>query len=325
MALVSATDGDSQSHCGMTDLTPASASLQGIPPELRNKIYGQLLTESRNVSDRRLLELREDSPGGDFWKQFQSAIAAHPLTATCRQMRAEFSPILASTAGQNCCLVVDNVDLHHFALFREFIATYCFSHRISDKNSPPLLFQEVIPCLRLDSTILPSVEAFGQAARCEARCPYVSMTRAGDFAEVKILPEASSGVLDHSTSRRKCMSKAQAKLARGALRRMCDAYEFYEPDRRVMRLLITHLTEMVDNHWPTTSDEIGDTWRSLQAEGTLYKAPRFTNAPGSRNVLRSNNAPRSNDSIEPDNGIGMKILPALLFIVVVGILKLVPE
>lgn len=63
MALVITTDDDSQSRC---DVAPASASLQRIPPELRNKIYNRLLTEPRNICSRKLLELREGSPGGDL-------------------------------------------------------------------------------------------------------------------------------------------------------------------------------------------------------------------------------------------------------------------
>jgi hypothetical protein len=57
---------DTQSDCAMADVTPASPSLQGIPPELRNKIYDQLLNEPRNVSARQLLKLRTQSRGGDL-------------------------------------------------------------------------------------------------------------------------------------------------------------------------------------------------------------------------------------------------------------------
>jgi len=341
MASVPVIDGDTQSHGAMTDATPASPTLQGIPPELRNKIDDLLLAEPRNVSGSKLLKLRRCSGGGDLWKQFQSATAVHPLAVTCHQMRTEFGSALATTPGQTYCLIVDNLDLDQLALFREFVATYCFSHRISDKNFPPLLFTEVVLCLKLDSNILPSVEAYGQAARFQYRCSYGVIPSA--FSKVMILHKSSSSVCDDSTSKSKSMTKAQAKLARGSLRRMSDAYDLYEPDLRVMRLLVGHLTEMVDNHWPATSDEIGDAWRSLQHEAMLNNAsryiapssiaprdsaPRYNNAPRHkfpRHNAPRYNAPRSNDSTEPEVDTGMKILPVLLFIIVVGILRLVGE
>ena len=156
MALITTTDDDSQSRC---DVAPASASLQGIPLELRNKTYNCLLTEPRNICSRKLPELREGSPGDDLWKQFQSAIAVHPLTAACRQVRTDFGSILATTAGQTYRFNVNNLDPHQLAVFRELLATYCFSYKISDKNFPPLLFTEVVLCPNLDNKILPSIEA----------------------------------------------------------------------------------------------------------------------------------------------------------------------
>lgn len=92
---------DSQTDCTMAEVTPASPTLQGIPPELRNKIYYYLaLNEPRNVSGCRLLKLHTRTRGGDIWRQFLLAVAAHPLTLTCRQMRKEFSSVLATTVGQ---------------------------------------------------------------------------------------------------------------------------------------------------------------------------------------------------------------------------------
>ena len=144
MALIITTDDDSQSRC---DVAPTSASLRGIPPELRNKTYNRLLTEPRNICSHKLLELREGSPGNVPWEQFQSAIAVHPLTAIYRQMRTEFGSILATTAGQTYHFDVNNPDPHQLAVFRELLATYCFPYETSDKNFPPLLFTEVVLCL----------------------------------------------------------------------------------------------------------------------------------------------------------------------------------
>jgi hypothetical protein len=238
----------------------------------------------------------------------------------CRQMRLEFGPLLATTAGQVYCLTVDNLDLYQLELFRRFVATYCFSHRIPEKNLPPLLFEEVVLCLKLNSNVLPLTEAYGQAAQAQARCGYGAIK--STFSEVILLPNSSRSVHDNSISKRHSMTKAQAKLARGALRRTCDSRGLYEPDLRVMRLLIAHLIEMVDNEWPATSDEVGDAWRSLQSEATPNNAPRYNapryNAPR-YNVL-GRDAPRSNGSIGPEIDIVKKVLPALLFVIAVGIL-----
>jgi hypothetical protein len=149
----------------MADIMPASATLQGIPPELRNKIYDRLLTEPRNVSGCKLLKLIEQSRGGYFWKQFQSAIAEHPLTLTCRQMRTEFGSVLATTPGQTYRFIVDNLDPHQLELFREFARTFCYPHRVSDELFPPLfIFHEVVLCLKVDSNILSSIKAYRREA-----------------------------------------------------------------------------------------------------------------------------------------------------------------
>ena len=142
----------------MAEVTPASPSLQGVPPEMRNKIYNYLLTEPRNVSGRKLAELREYSRGGDLWKQFQSAITVHPLTATCRQMRTEFGSVLATTAGQTYHFNVDNLDPYQIALFREIVIEYCFSHIIYDKKLISLQIHKVVLCVNLDGNILGTVD-----------------------------------------------------------------------------------------------------------------------------------------------------------------------
>lgn len=224
---------------------------------------------------------------------------------TSRQMRTEFSPVLATTAGQTYHLIIDNLDLTQLELFRQFVVRYCFSYRTSDKNFPPLLFHEVVLCPKLDSNILPSVEAYRRKARAESyerRCVIPNA-----FSRVVILHESSSSVYDNSTSKNNLMTKAQAKLARGALRRMGNAYDLCEPDLKVIGLLVGHLTEMVDNHWPTSSDEVGDAWRSLQPGAT----PKISRRP--------------NKSIEPEVGTRKNVFRVALFVAVAGILRLVAK
>jgi hypothetical protein len=267
MALVPIPDGETQSDSAMATAAPASPTLQGIPAELRNKIYGYLaLTTPRNVSGHKLLMLRQQLRSIYFrgrsislWEQFQLATAVHPLTLTCRQIRTEFSSVLATTAGQTYCLIVDNFDSEQFELFYEFIATHCFSYRVSSKNFPPLLFSEVMLCISMNTRTLASIEAYGWAVRVQPRSDYGVIT--GDFSEVTTWPEPRISFFDQleiSTSERepRSVSERQAELVEDILRRICDAYEHYKPDQRVRRLLITHLHEKLDNRWLTIGERV---------------------------------------------------------------------
>jgi hypothetical protein len=238
----------------MADVTPASATLQGIPPELRNKIYVHLLTEPRNVSVRKFLKLREEGRGGFIWEQFQSAIAVHPLTLTCRQMRSEFSSVLTTTPGQTYCFIVDNLDPHQLALFREFTRTYCFSERASDKSFPPILIErEVVLCLKLDGKILPSIEAYVREAQVQHRRGSFRVILR-EFSEIKSMIMAGSSVFGDSTSKSKSMTKAQAEVTRRTARGIYDVYEAYglykldDPEQQAISLLFDHSTAMADNH-----------------------------------------------------------------------------
>ncbi|KAM0703669.1 hypothetical protein Q7P35_009608 [Cladosporium inversicolor] len=244
----------------MADITPASPTLQGIPPELRNKIYDHLaLTTPRNVFGHKLLELRKFPRDRSFglWKQSQLATAVHPLTMTCRQMRTEFNSVLATTVGQNYCLIVDNFDSDQFVLFCEFIAKHCFSYRVSDKNLPPLLFNEVMLCIKMSTRTLASIEAYGWAALVHPRGDYGVIT--GDFSEITMRPEPRFSFFDkweYPFRRRESESERQAEPVKDILRPICDAYERFEPDERVRRLLITHQNEELDNRWLTTDERI---------------------------------------------------------------------
>lgn len=74
---------------------PLRASLEGIPPELRNKIYNNVAAHLEEVSiiGRKLRPLRancsEEEAKGRIWH----AIAKHPLAQTSRKLSKEFSPI----------------------------------------------------------------------------------------------------------------------------------------------------------------------------------------------------------------------------------------
>lgn len=141
---------------------------------------------------------------------------------------------------------VNNLDPHQLAVFRELLATYCFSHEISDKNFPPLLFTEVVLCLNLDDKFLPSIEAYAGEAHGQARDDYSAATR--DSPGINLVLKDHSSVFTGSNSKSMSMTKERAKLARDALRYIHSRYELCQPDQRAMMLVFGRLTEMVKNH-----------------------------------------------------------------------------
>jgi len=185
-------------------------------------------------------------------------------------MRIEFGSVLASTAGQTYHFNVNNLDPYQLALFRKFLATYCFAYKISDKNFPPLLFTEVVLCLNLDNEILPSIEAYGGEAHAQARSGYDATTC--DSPGIKFMLKDHSSVFTGSTeetSKSESMTEERAKLARHALRYIHNRYDLCQPDQRAMMLALGRLTEMVENHnhyWPTTSNETRDDWREPEVD-----------------------------------------------------------
>jgi hypothetical protein len=244
MASVPALDDSTQGDSSVVaNVIPASPTLQGIPPELRNKIYGYLATtEPRNVTGSKFRGIHKDAGScGNLWKQFSLAIDIHPLTMTCR---SEFSPVLASTAGQNFRLIVNNLDPEQFDLFGWFVAKNCFFHRISDTTIPPPLYQEVTLYLKLDGNILQSIEAYRIAI--SKRYPIGDLTSA--FPVVKILPNDSSSVHADLVNETSAITIFQAKLARGAIRRMYESGQDYRPELRVKEPMCAHFTNMIDNY-----------------------------------------------------------------------------
>lgn len=74
---------------------PLRASLEGIPPELRNKIYNKVAADLDEVSiiGRKLRPLRANCPEKEAEGRMWHAIAKHPLAQTSRTLRKEFNPI----------------------------------------------------------------------------------------------------------------------------------------------------------------------------------------------------------------------------------------
>lgn len=250
MALVPVPDGDSQGDSAMAAATPASLTLKGIPAEVKNQIYSLLVTNSRDVSVRKFIKLREQSRGAPSWEQFRSSIVVYPLTMTCRQMRTEFGSILAATPIRRYCFVVNNLDPNQLALFREFTRRYCPTD--TDWMPPILRGYQVVLCLKLDSKIFSSVEAYLREARVQARNGG-PRSLWEDYSEIESRLIPSSGVCGTSTSNSKSMTQAQAELARSAVRsirninEICGLYMLDEPEREAINLLLVHLTSLANN------------------------------------------------------------------------------
>ena len=237
----------------METTKPASPTLQGIPLELRTEIYNYVaINEPRKVSGRQFVKTSKgfrSRNSGDLWKQFQSAIAPHPLTLTCRQMFAEFNQVLATTPGQTYNLIVNNFDLEQLALFHRFVAAHCSSHRVTETKMQPLpvLFKEVTLHLKLDGNVVQSMEAYVDGLKIAL--PY---KRGGVFdalSEVEILPESNTGVSgDPADSPAEPWMEMQAELARFHLRRICNVHAFFGLDLKVMKVMLAHFTNMVNSH-----------------------------------------------------------------------------
>lgn len=144
----------------MAPSKPAEPTLQGIPPELRAIIYKYAATndEKRIVLGRKLVKEPHntlDSHNLDIADRFFSAVAQHPLSMTCRQIRAEFLPqfqtLFSQTPGQSYDLIVNNFDLEQLA-----VGTICKA--TLDCMRVPMTLR-----CQMDSDIVNSVEAMRQA------------------------------------------------------------------------------------------------------------------------------------------------------------------
>jgi hypothetical protein len=74
-------------------VTPPRASLQGIPPELRNNIFNRLAADLDEVSIIGCKLSGAPCSALGAANRMWNAIAKHPLSQTCRMLRREFNPI----------------------------------------------------------------------------------------------------------------------------------------------------------------------------------------------------------------------------------------
>ena len=103
----------------------ATRTLQGIPGELRNEIYGFVAddpTRKPIILGRKVAQAaRQYLFDGDIREQALSAIVQHPLEMTCQQIRAEFHTGFRDNyaRSQTYEFVVDNFDFEQMKLFEE--------------------------------------------------------------------------------------------------------------------------------------------------------------------------------------------------------------
>jgi hypothetical protein len=109
----------------MALMRAAEPTLQGIPSELRNEIYGLVADETTRkpiILGRKVAQAAKQFLfNGVIREQALSTIAQHPLEMTCRQIRAEFQNGFHDdyARSQTYEFVVDNFDFEQLKLFEE--------------------------------------------------------------------------------------------------------------------------------------------------------------------------------------------------------------
>lgn len=110
------------------------ASLQGLPQELRDKIYAYLrATEEGVVQGRRFVELRKNE-SLTLDECFRSAVSQNPLSMTCRQMLKEYDDYKLKTGDSAWAIVVNNFDITQLELFSEYVDKEDFFYAKDETN-----------------------------------------------------------------------------------------------------------------------------------------------------------------------------------------------
>lgn len=109
---------------------PAEPTLQGIPPELRNKIYEHVNatddSRKRTVLGWKLVKAHANAKknGSTLREQMESSTTANPLSLTCRLLYNEYSTFVPTIAAPAYNLIVNNFDFEQIELFLEAIDEY---------------------------------------------------------------------------------------------------------------------------------------------------------------------------------------------------------
>jgi hypothetical protein len=102
-------------------------TFRGLPSELRNQIYGLVAastTEKRTILGHKLAQAAKAfDHDGDVREQALAAAVQHPLSMTCRQIRAEFQSgfhdVYTRSQSQRVDLVINNFDIEQMKVFEE--------------------------------------------------------------------------------------------------------------------------------------------------------------------------------------------------------------
>jgi hypothetical protein len=102
---------------------PSTPTLLGIAPELRNQIFELIAatTGKRVILGRKFVQIINGKHDGTINGQVPSAIVQHPLSRTCRQIRAEFD-IFSHSKCQTYEFVVNNFDIQQMHLFSKLVS-----------------------------------------------------------------------------------------------------------------------------------------------------------------------------------------------------------
>lgn len=99
------------------------ASLQGLPRELRDNIYEHLAaTDERIYLGKHFSKLNVSESRPRYIAQyFEPALALHPLSMTCHQMRREFQHLHANSVEAKRVFVINNFDLDQVQDLSKFL------------------------------------------------------------------------------------------------------------------------------------------------------------------------------------------------------------
>jgi hypothetical protein len=138
-------------------IIPTTPTLLGIAGELRNHIFELIAatTEKRVILGRKLAQIIDDEHDGTIHDQVPSAIVQHPLSRTCRQIRAEFN-VFSHSKRQTYEFVVNNFDIQQMHLFSKL--------RSESKDEAPWLARSPMQLrFQLDHHVVLSAAALAQA------------------------------------------------------------------------------------------------------------------------------------------------------------------
>ena len=242
----------------------AQASLQGIPDELKNNIYGLVADDASRkpvILGRKVAQAAKQFLfDGDIRDQALSAIVQHPLEMTCHQIRGEFQAGFSYdyARSQTFEFVVDNFDFEQLKLFEELQYAKYGSRLAAVKSRSQIMRDRRLTWLsgvsftlrfQMDQNVVASATALAQFMKLcrEGRECYSNMPNNYAFSVVHNFDmsfrnrDLLTGVVDHAET----MTVAQATQAFEVLRQLRKDGEYQQP--MIFNLLV-RFTGLVDAH-----------------------------------------------------------------------------